>query len=130
MTNSLSKAVNKYDNLVVTGDFNIDLNKTDCTGFGKLQEFCDNLNLTNLVKSNTGFTKDNESTLYLLLTNKSMSFHVTNTAEIGLSNCHKLILLFMKSYISGLKSETIFNRNYKNFGEEKFVKDVEESDFF
>ena len=32
------------------GDFNVDLNKTDCVGFGKLEEFCDNFNLTNLVK--------------------------------------------------------------------------------
>ena len=31
-------------------DFNIDLNKTDCIGFGKLEEFCDNFNLTNIVK--------------------------------------------------------------------------------
>ena len=35
LTNSLSKAVNKYDNLIVMGDFNIDLNETDCIGFGK-----------------------------------------------------------------------------------------------
>ena len=38
------------------GDFNNDPNKTDCIGFGKL-EFCDNFNLTNIVKSNKCFTK-------------------------------------------------------------------------
>ena len=32
------------------GDFNVDLNKTDCIGFGKLEEFCDNFNLTNIKK--------------------------------------------------------------------------------
>ena len=42
-------------------DFNIDLNKTDCIGFGKLEEFCDNFNLTNIVKSNTCFTKNNKN---------------------------------------------------------------------
>ena len=47
LTNSLSKAVNTYGNLIVMGDFNIDLNKTDCIGFGKVEEFCDNFNLTN-----------------------------------------------------------------------------------
>ena len=30
----------------------------------------------------------------------------------------------MKSYISRLIPKTIFYRNYKNFDEEKFVKDV------
>ena len=52
LTNFLSKAVNKYGNLVVMGDFNIKLNKTDCIGFGKLEEFCDNFNLANIVKRN------------------------------------------------------------------------------
>ena len=33
------------------------------------------------------------------------------------------------SYISRLKPKTIFYRNYKNFDEEKFVKDVKEADF-
>ena len=86
-------------------DFNIDLNKTD---FGKLEEFCDNFNLTNIVKNNTCFTKNNKSTIYLLLTKKPMSFQVTNTTKTGLSDCHKLISLFMKSYISRLKLKTIF----------------------
>ena len=35
LTNSLSKSLNEYDNLIVMGDFNVDLNKTDCIGFGK-----------------------------------------------------------------------------------------------
>ena len=56
------------------GDFSIDLNKTDCIGFGKLEEFCGNLNLTNIVKRNTCFTKSNKSTIDLLLTNKPLPF--------------------------------------------------------
>ena len=47
---------------------------------------------------------------------------MTNTTERGLSDCDKLILSFMKSYISRLKPKTIFYHNYKNFDEEKFVK--------
>ena len=108
LTNSLSKAVYKHDNLIVMGDFNINLNKTDCIGFGKLEEFCDNFNLTNIVKSNTCFTKNNKSIIDLLLTNKPMSFQMTNTTETGLSDCHKLISSFMKSYIPRLKPKTIF----------------------
>ena len=104
------------------GDFNVGLNKTDCIGFGKLKEFCDNSNLTNIVKRNTCFTKNNKSTIDLLLTNKPLYFQVTNTTERGLSDCDKLILSFMKSYISRLKPKTIFYHNYKNFDEEKFVK--------
>ena len=85
------------------GDFNIDLNKTDCIGFGKLEEFCDNFNLTNIVKKNTCFTKTNKSTIDLLLTNKPMYFQVTKTIEAGLSDCHKLIssfILYLIFYIN------------------------------
>ena len=111
------------------GDFNIDLNKTDCTGFGKLEEFCNSFSLTNIVKRNTYFAKNSKSTIDLLPTNKPMSFLVTSTTETGLSDCHKLISSFMKSYISRLKARTIFYRIYKNFNEEKFVKDVKVADF-
>ena len=58
-----------------------------------------------------------------------MSFQAANTTETGLSDCHKLISSFMKSYISRLKPKTIFYRNYKNFDEAKFVKDVKAADF-
>ena len=129
LTKSLSKAINKYDNLIVVGDFNIDLNKTDGIGFEKLEECCDNFNLTNIVKRNTCFTENDKSTMDLLLTNKPMSFQVTNTTGTGLSDCHKLISSFMKSYISGLKPKTIFYRNYKNIDKEKFVNGVKAGDF-
>ena len=46
-----------------------------------------------------------------------MSPQVTNTGETGLSDCHKLISSFMKSYISRLKLKTIFYGDYKNFDE-------------
>ena len=58
-----------------------------------------------------------------------MSFQVTNATETGLSDCHKLVSSFMKSYISRLKRKTIFYRNYKNFDKGKFVKDVKAADF-
>ena len=111
------------------GDLNIDLNKTECIDFGKLEEFCDNFNLTNIVKSNACFTRNNKSTIDLLLTNNPMSFQVTNTTETGLSDCHKLISSFMKSYISRLKPKTTFYRNNKNFDEEKSVKNDKAADF-
>ena len=63
------------------GDFNIDLNKTDCIGFIKLEEFCDNFNLRNIIKSNKCFSKNNKSTIDLFLNSKQISFKVTNTTE-------------------------------------------------
>ena len=45
LTISLSKAILKYENLLIIGDFNIDV-KSKSLGFHKLDEFCDLFNLT------------------------------------------------------------------------------------
>ena len=46
-------ALNTYDNIIVMGVFNIDINKDEGIDHDKLDVFCDTLNLTNLVKSET-----------------------------------------------------------------------------
>ena len=69
LTISLSK-VNEFDNLVIMSDFNIDIAKEDCSGFGKLEELCDTFNLPNLIKSETCFTNNHKSTIDLFFTNK------------------------------------------------------------
>ena len=60
LTTSLSKAILKYENLLIMGDFNIDM-KSKALGYDKLDEFCDLFNLTNLIKSETCFTKNHKS---------------------------------------------------------------------
>ena len=85
-------------------DFNIDINKDETIGHDKLDVFCDTLNLTNLVKSDTCYTNNHKSTIDLFLTNKRRSFQYTTVTERGLSDCHRLITTFMKSHFSKSKS--------------------------
>ena len=33
-----ASTLNKFDNLIIMGDFNIDVTKEDCSGFNKLEE--------------------------------------------------------------------------------------------
>ena len=40
---------------------------------------------------------NNKLTVDLILTNKPRSFQITNVAETGVRDCHKLITTFMKS---------------------------------
>ena len=56
LTTCLSKATPKHENLLIISDFNIDM-KSKSLGYDKLDEFCDLFNLTNLIKSETSFTK-------------------------------------------------------------------------
>ena len=129
LTISLSKAVNKFDNLIIMGDFNIDITKEDCSGFGKLEELRDAFNFTNLIKSETCYINDHKSTIDLLFMNKPLSFQGTSTTETELSDCHKLITTFMGSFVSRLKPKIIFFRNYKKFDETKFLADLKSTNF-
>ena len=41
LTDSLSRAINNYDNIILMGDINIDVRKENSTACDKLEEFCD-----------------------------------------------------------------------------------------
>ena len=129
LTTCISKAINKYDNIIVMGDFNIDIMTSNSLGFAKFEEFCDTFNLFNLIKSETCFTSNHKSHIDLFSTNKPLSFKNTNVSETGLSDCHKLISTFLKSNVSRLKPHKIYYRSYKNFDEEKFMEDVAATNF-
>ena len=98
------------------GDFNEDITREDCSGFDKLEEFCDMFNLTNLIKSRTCYANHHKSTIELFLTSKPSTFPATSTTKTGLNDCHKLISTFMRPE----KQKKIF-RNYIKFDETKFL---------
>ena len=103
---------------------NIDINNKCDPGFDKLEDFCDLFNLTNLIKSYTCITKNHQSTIDLLLTNKPRSFKYSTTTETGLSDHHKLITTFLKAQNGHLKPKVIHYRNYKKFNEKLFLNDL------
>ena len=73
LSESLSKAILKYQNIIIMGDFNIDL-KIKGFGFTKIDQLSDLFNLTKLIKTETCFTKSCKSLIDLFLTNKPLSF--------------------------------------------------------
>ena len=96
LTLCLSKASTKYENFIIMGDFNIDVNAGVRLGNIKLDEFKKLFNLTNLIKEYTYVTKDNKSTIDLIFTNRPLSFQKTKVSETGLNDYHKLISSFSK----------------------------------
>ena len=128
ITACLSKAAVKYKNIIIMGDFNIDI-KNKGLGYGKLDTFCDLFNLTNLIYSATCLMKSHIYTIDLFLTNKPKSFFKTHTTETGLSDYHKLISTFFKSKVPRLKPKVIFYRNYKKFDEKSFWHDLQNKNF-
>ena len=73
VSDSLGKASLTYENFIVMGNFNIDIN-TAGMEVDKLDEFCNLFDLTNLIKTETCCTKNHKSTVNLCLTDRPLSF--------------------------------------------------------
>ena len=108
--NALDKLIGKYDNLIIIGDFNSQMEED------AMNDFCDIYNLKNLIKEPTCFTNaQHPTTIGLILTNKSESFQNSICIETGLSDHHKMIITVLKVHFKKLNPIKIKYRNYKNF---------------
>ena len=72
----LSKASETYKNFIATKDFNID-KRTNGREYEKSEDFCSLFNLSNLIKSETCFSKNHKSTIDVFTTKKPNSFQHT-----------------------------------------------------
>ena len=61
LTKLIDLAINKYENIVVMGGFNIDISDSSCHGYQSLEQFSDIFSLQHLIKSKTCITKTSES---------------------------------------------------------------------
>ena len=124
LSSCINKALDKYENVIIYGDINIDWQDRRHPGFGSLKEFCDVFDLDNLVKGKTCFTGNHSSSIDVILTNRKRNFQKTSAFETGLSDCHLMVTTCMRSCIPRLKPKKITYRSYKKFSPENFLSDV------
>ena len=118
---TLNKYINKYDNLIMLGDFNCDF----IIEGNKLLEFCEAYNLTNIVNDPTCSKNPLHPTyIDVILTNKSKKFQNTTTIETGLSDYHKMVITCLKCYMTKVPQRVIYYRNYKQLDETRFRNDI------
>ena len=96
MNEVISKALCKYENLMVMLDFNIYSKSSNCDK-DKLESFHDLYNLANLVHLETCFTKDSEPITDLILADKPLHFQKTHVIETALRDYYKMISTFFQS---------------------------------
>ena len=102
---SLSAIVNGYDNIMLIGDLIKSYLKSKNNSC--YSDLCDTYDLTNLIKGNTCFKSPNQTSTYVVLTNRPRNFQKSEVITTGLSDCHKMILTFFCSYFSRLTPKTI-----------------------
>lgn len=120
---SIGKAIdfynNKYDKLILTGDFNAQEEETVLSDFMGLYD------LHNLVKDKTCFRSSISPTcIDLFLTQSNSSFQNTKTLSTGLSDFHKMIITSLKTTFPKSKPKEIIYRCYKNFDRSIFTNDL------
>ena len=120
----MSLATKKYENILIIGDLNISTSNKKKDDGNYLSD--DTFSLKNLITDITCANSTNGTSIDVLLTNKSRSFHHTATFETGLSDCHKLILTFSKAYFKKLPPKNIECRNYKNFNRNNFLHELDQ----
>ena len=129
LSTSLNNALDKYGNVILMGDINIDTSSDQDLRSRKLVSFCDVFGLSNLVTQKTCFTKTNSSSIDVILTNKPRCFKKTSAFETGLSDYHSLVLTVMKCQAPRLKTKKICYRSYKKFDSQLFREDVKNANF-
>ena len=87
----MNQVVNKYENIFLAGDLNVDLLDSKSDPNNNFSILRDMYHLTSPVKVPTCYKNLKDTLLDVLLTNKQHSFQKTIVCETGLSDCHGLI---------------------------------------
>ena len=107
----------QYENFVILGDFNVEVD------YNGMEDFCKSYNLKSLVRVPTCFKNpENPSCIDLILTNSPYSFQSSCVIETGLSHFHKITVAVMKVSFQKIKPKIITYRNYKLFSNELYTK--------
>jgi len=119
MSKGLDAYLGDYDNIVVIGDFNSEVQEE------AMKDFCETYNLKNLIDFSTCYKNpNNPSSIDVILTNRANNFCDSTTVETGLSDYHKLTLTVLKTYFKKKAPIKIMYRSYKNYDEANFKSDL------
>lgn len=119
VSNSLDIYLPKYNNFLLTGDFNCEDSEPI------LAEFLGNYGAKNIQREFSCFkSAAHPSCIDLFLTNSPKSFQNTTVLANGLSDFHKMAITVFKTKIPKNKPKKVTYRDYKHFNENNFKNDI------
>ena len=125
ISNTISKSLKCYDNIVLAGDHNIDLLDPIKDISNHLSDLLDVFTLKHLVAESTCFMSDKGSLIDIILTNKARSFHKVQGFVTGICDFHKLVATELRSYYKKVPPNNILYKNVKRFEEATFLWDLD-----
>ena len=122
LNNSLCNIARKYENILIRGYLNINFkNQEKGDTHSHLSHLCDTFSLSNLANGVICFKSENGTCIDVMLTNRPRCFHNTRLIEIGLSDCHKMVVFAIRAFFKRLASKEIECRNFKTFDHNEFL---------
>ena len=116
--NSIIDYYEKYDNVMVLGDFNMKpCNPNLCT-------LMESQALHNLINSPTCFKNPKGSCIDLILTNKKHGHKFSQTFEVGFNDFHVMIYTMLKTTFTKLPPKEIKYRSSRNYDKYVFYNDL------
>ena len=97
---SLNQCVSKYDNIIVMGGLNMDIQNKRKDNNNFLSDLCDTFSLQNITTGKTCRESNAGISIHIMLTNRPRRFHKNSIFETGISDHHKPILSFFRSYFT------------------------------
>ena len=91
-----------------------------------LSDLCDTFSLSNPILEVTCVKLLVGSSIDAILTDRARLFYHASLTEAGLSDCHKLILLFFRAFLKRIPPKTIEYRNYCKFSPQAFLHELDQ----
>ena len=116
----------KYKHTILMGDFNINILKKNTPAYRYLlNAFIEPLQLTQLIKEPTFNRENSESLIDLMLVSSPNNAKISGVVDFLGVNQHCLIYMAYGLQRSKSKPQYVKRRDFRNFNEEQFCKDME-----
>jgi exonuclease III len=113
-----------YDDVVIVGDFNLDINKK--CNLSKIKTLSSHSNMQQLIKDFTRITEKSKSKLDLIFVSKPDKVYSSGVHSLGLSD-HSLVFLIRKNKKVQVPPKIIKSRCLKNLNEHDFIKTIKKT---
>ena len=120
ISNMLDFYANRYQNILLMGDFN------ELTSSTKMANFMMQHDLSSILTKATCFKSSSGRAIDLILTNNKSSFQLSGSCETGISDWHHLIYTTLRGSFVKLPPKKVNYRCYRKFSESAFSSDLEE----
>ena len=119
LNRSLALYSSYYENLIIIGDFNVEINDS------AISVFSNTYDLKSLIKEPACYNNANKpSCIDLILTNKPRSFQHSSAIGTALSDFHKTAVTVIKTFFEKLQPRVVNYRDYKYFENDRFRTDL------